>query len=158
MTRSEIHTVVEQHLNAEAAHHAAAAAATYRADAYYEHVPLGVRVTGRDAVRAQYAASFSAVPDSVAVYEGEVIDGDRLVHWGRLQGTVRGSWLGQPATGRAIDLPFVAIIEVRDGSMVGETVHYDLATLCDQAGFSLDAVRAAAASLREAIAGQSRAA
>jgi hypothetical protein len=63
---------------------------------------------------------------------------------------VRGSWLGQPATGRTIDLPFVAIIEVRDGRMAGATVHYDLATLCDQAGFSLDAVRTVATTLREA--------
>ena len=42
--------------------------------------------------------------------------------------------------------------------MVGETVHYDLATLCEQAGFSLDAVRAVAASLREAAARTTRAA
>ncbi len=150
MTSHATPSIVEQHLAAEARHDAAGAAATYHADAYYEHVPLGLTFRGRDAVAAQYAASFAAVPDSVTTYEGEIFDGHRLVHWGRLSGTVRGSWLGQPATGRAIDLPFVAIIEVRDGRMAGETVHYDLATLCDQAGFSLDAVRAVAATLREA--------
>lgn len=150
MTPHEIRTVVEQHLAAEARHDSAAAAATYHADSYYAHVPLGLRFLGRDAVAAQYAASFAALPDSVAAFEGEVIEGDRLVHWGRFRGTVQGSWLGQPATGRTIDLPFVAIIELRDGRMLGETVHYDLATLCDQAGFSLAAVRAAAATLREA--------
>src|SRR5262249_50919130 len=37
-----------------------------------------------------------------------------------------------------------AVIEVRDGRMVGETLHYDLDTLCRQAGYSVDAVRAAA--------------
>ena len=155
MTPDEIRTIVEQHLAAEARHDAAGAAATYRADAYYEHVPLGLRFEGRDAVAAQYAGSFAAVPDSAATYDGEVLEGNRLVHWGRLRGTVRGSLLGQPATGRTIDLPFVAIIEVRDGGMVGETVHYDSATLCDQAGFSLEAVRGVAATLREAAAGRS---
>ncbi len=150
MTPHEIRTVVEQHLAAEARHDAAAAAATYHADSYYEHVPLGFRFVGREAVAAQYAASFAALPDSTVAFEGEALEGDRLVHWGRFRGTVRGSWLGQPATGRAIDLPFVAIIELRDGRMVGETLHYDLATLCDQAGFSLEAVRAAAATLRNA--------
>ena len=42
--------------------------------------------------------------------------------------------------------------------MVGEMVHYDLATPCDQAGFSLDAVRAAADSVREASARSTHAA
>jgi steroid delta-isomerase-like uncharacterized protein len=152
MTPQEIRTVVEQHVAAEARHDAAGAAATYHQDAYYEHVALGLRFTGRDAVAAQYASGFAAVPDSVATFEGEVVEGDRLVHWGRFRGTVRGTWLGQPPTGRVVDLPFIAVVEVRDGRMVGETVHYDLATLCDQAGYSLEAVRAAVAAVREAVA------
>lgn len=149
MTPKETRRVVDEHLAAEARHDPEAAAATYVEDSYYVHVPLGLRFSGRQAVATQYAASFQATPDSEAVIEGETIDGPRMVHWGRFRGTVSGPWLGQAPTGRKVDLPFVAIIELRDGKMLGETVYYDLATLCDQAGFSLPAVVDAARALRE---------
>jgi hypothetical protein len=63
---------------------------------------------------------------------------------------VSGSWLGLGPTHRRLDLPFAAVIEVRDRRMVGETLYYDLDTLCSQAGYSVDAVRAAAERIRAA--------
>jgi steroid delta-isomerase-like uncharacterized protein len=150
MTPVEIRHVIDQHLDAEARHDAAAAAATYAEHSYYQHVPLGLRLEGRDAVAMGYAASFAAMPDSELVEEGRTIEGTRFVHWGRFQATLTGSWLGLPPTGRRIDLPFAAVIELGDGRMVGETLYYDLATLCDQAGYTVDAVRAAAAAVRAA--------
>jgi hypothetical protein len=33
------------------------------------------------------------------------------------------------------------VIEVRDGRMVGETLYYDLETLCRQAGYTIDPLR-----------------
>ena len=86
------------------------------------------------------------------VTEGEAVEGATYLHWGRLQGTVAGSWLGLPATNRRLDLPFAAVIEVRDGLMVGESLYYDLDTLCAQSGHSVEAVRAAADGLRTAAA------
>ncbi len=150
MTPAEIHRVIEEHLAAEARHDAAAAAATYADHGYYHHVPLGLRLDGRDAVAMGYAASFAAMPDSALVEEGRASEGARFVHWGRFQATLTGSWLGLPPTGRRLDLPFAAVIEMRDGRMIGETLYYDLATLCDQAGYTVDAVRAAAAAVRGA--------
>jgi len=77
MTPREIRKIVEEHLAAEARHDAAAAAATYAAHGYYHHVPLGLRLEGRDAVAAGYASSFAAFPDSDIVNDGEVIEGRR---------------------------------------------------------------------------------
>jgi hypothetical protein len=41
-------------------------------------------------------------------------------------------------------VPFTNIVPFKDGLMAGETIYFDLATLCEQAGLSLDEVRAAA--------------
>jgi hypothetical protein len=77
-------------------------------------------------------------------------DGDHYVHWGRFRATLTGAWLGLPPTNRPLDLPFAAVIEVRDGHMIGEALYYDLDTLCTQAGFRVEAVRAAAEAIRRA--------
>jgi steroid delta-isomerase-like uncharacterized protein len=144
MTPQEIRQIVHQHKAAEARHDAVAAAATYAEHGcYYHHVALGLRLEGRDAVAAGYAANFRAYPDSEVVEEGEAVEGQTYVHWGRFRATVMGSWLGLPATHRRLDLPFAAVIEVRDGRMVGETLYYDLDTLCAQAGHAIETVRAA---------------
>jgi steroid delta-isomerase-like uncharacterized protein len=150
MTPQEIREIVHQHLAAEERHAAAAAAATYAPHGYYHHVPLGLRLEGKDAVAAGYAASFAAFPDSDVVNDGEVVEGNTYVHWGRFRATVAGSWLGLPPTNRRLDLPFAAVIEVRDGRMIGETLYYDLDTLCAQSGHTIEAVRAAADGLRRA--------
>lgn len=151
MTHDEMRRILNQHLDAEARHDPVAAAATYADDGYYDVAALGVRFQGRDAVAMQYAASFAAMADSLATIEGEVIEGNRLVHWGTFRGTVTGDLLGQPPTGRSIALPFVGIIEFAAGKMRGERVYYDLATLCDQAGLRVDAVRDSARAMQAAL-------
>ena len=152
MTPQEIRQIVHQHLAAEARHDAAAAAATYVPGGYYHHVPLGLRLEGRDSVARGYASSFAAFPDSEVVNDGEAVEGNSYVHWGRFRGTVAGSWLGLPPTNRHLDLPFAAVIEVRNGRMIGETLYYDLDTLCAQSGHTIEAVRAAAEGIRRAAA------
>ena len=75
MTPQEIRQIVHQHLAAEARHDATAAAATYASHGYYHHVPLGLRLEGRDTVAAGYASSFAAFPDSEVVNDGEAVEG-----------------------------------------------------------------------------------
>jgi len=38
----------------------------------------------------------------------------------------------------------VNVARFRAGRMAGESIHFDLATLCDQAGLPIDKIRAAA--------------
>lgn len=150
MTPQEIRKIIDEHLNAEARHDAAAAAATYAPHGYYHHVPLGLLLEGREAVAAGYASSFAAFPDSEISNEGDVVEANHYVHWGRFRGTLAGSWLGLPPTNRRLDLPFAAVIEVREGRMIGEALYYDLDTLCAQAGHTVEAVRAAVDVIRRA--------
>jgi SnoaL-like polyketide cyclase len=85
--------------------------------------------------------------------EGEVVEGNHYVQWGRFRGTLTGSWLGLPPTNRRLDLPFAAVIEVREGRMIGEALYYDLDTLCTQAGHTVEAVGATADVIRRARGG-----
>lgn len=152
MTRDEIMRIYKEHVAAELAHDSRAAASTYLPDGYYHHMPTGLMFKGREAVALQYASSYASFPDQTFDIEGEVIEGDVLVHWATLRAAVKGPFFGLPPTGRRIALPFVARIAFADGAMAGETLWYDMLTLCDQAGFAPDAVRAAAEQTRQRLA------
>jgi len=152
VTRDEIMKIYRAHVEAELAHDSAGAASTYLPDGTYRHMPTGLFFRGRDQVMLQYAASYLNFPDQTFEIEGEVIEGDTLVHWATLHATAKGPFLGLPPTGKRIALPFVARIEFRDGAMAGETLWYDMLSLCEQAGYSPDAVRAASAAARERFA------
>jgi steroid delta-isomerase-like uncharacterized protein len=150
MQATDIRSLVARHLEAEAAHDGQRAASYYAPDGYYENVPLGLRFAGRDAVAFQYDASYAAMPDGAVAIDGEVVDETGLVHWGTLRAHLSGPFLGLPATGRSVQLPFMARYEVRDGRIRGETLFWDLATFCDQAGLPLAEIQAAARMLRDA--------
>ncbi len=152
MTRDEIMRIYTEHVNAELAHDSAKAASTYLPDGTYRHVPTGLFFRGRDAVQMQYAMSYVSFPDQSFDVEREVLDGNTLVHWGTLKGTARGPFLGLPPTNRPIALPFVAAIEFGNGAMAGETLWYDMLTLCEQAGLPFDAVQKASAEARRRFA------
>ncbi|MYT24999.1 hypothetical protein GTW69_32795, partial [Streptomyces sp. SID7760] len=71
---------------------------------------------------------------------------DVIVVWGVLRGTSRGPWLGVPPGGGTFAVPFTNVVPFQDGLMTGESLYFDLATLCAQAGLDLARVRAAATS------------
>lgn len=148
MTRDEMKEIAERHLAAEARHDAEAAAATYGEDSFYENTGFGIRFRGRSGVALQYAASFAAIPDSEAVIEGEAYGDDVIVHWGTFRGTIKGEFMGLPPTGRRIDLPFAGVLFFKDGLMQGERIFFDLATLCEQAGYRLEDAQASLRALR----------
>jgi len=148
VTRDEIMRIYREHIAAELAHDSVRAASTYLADGYYHHMPTGLRCHGRGQVRLQYAASYVNFPDQSFEIENEVVEGNVLMHSATLYGTARGPFLGLPPTGRPVALPFVARIEFRDGAMAGETLWYDMLTLCEQAGYDPDDVRRASAAAR----------
>jgi hypothetical protein len=87
---------------------------------------------------------FRAFPDLAPDDVGSAFGDDVMVVWGTLEGSSGGEWMGVPPTGRRFSVPFANVTPFRDGLMEGETIYFDLATLCEQTGLPLDAVRAAA--------------
>ncbi len=144
MDPSEMERLFTIHRAAEAARDFDGVMATFTEDCYLETVPLGRRTSGRDATRAAYAAMFTAFPDLAPDDQGAAFGDGVMVAWGTLHGTSRGEWLGVPAGGGPFSVPFTNVSTFRDGLMAGESIYFDLATLCEQASLPLDAVRAGA--------------
>ena len=136
----------EAHREAEAGRDIDTILETFAKDCFLETMPLGLRSEGKDAVRAAYEMQFfSAFPDLAPDDQGMAYADDAIAVWGTLRGTSRGEWLGVPPGGGAFSVPFANVVPFRDGLMAGELIYFDLATLCEQAGISLQEVRAAAA-------------
>jgi hypothetical protein len=73
-----------------------------------------------------------------------------MVVWGTLRGSSGGDWMGVSPSGRAFAVPFANVTPFRDGLMAGESIYFDLATLCEQAALPIDQVRAGAKERAEA--------
>lgn len=69
---------------------------------------------------------------------------DAMVAWGVLRGTSGGAWLGVPPSGGSFAVPFTNVARFSGDLMTGESIYFDLATLCEQAALPLDEIRAAA--------------
>jgi steroid delta-isomerase-like uncharacterized protein len=150
MTPEEMEALFRVHREAEARRDFDAIIDTFTDDCYLETVPLGTRSEGRAAARAAYEAYFTAFPDLAPEDDGFAYGDGVLVTWGHLRGTSGGEWLGVPPSGGSFAVPFTNVTTFAGGRMAGETISFDLATLCEQAALPLDAIRAAAAARRAA--------
>ena len=144
MNRDEMLRLFQQHRKAEAARDFDAIMETFVADCYLETVPLDLRIEGRAAARKAYEGYFAAFPDLAPEDQDYAFGDDVVVTWGTLRGTSRGAWLGVPPSGRSFAIQFVNVARFRAGLMAGESIHFDLASLCAQGGLPIEAIRAAA--------------
>ena len=117
---------------------------TFTENCYLETIALGSRSEGQAAARAAYVAYFTAFPDLTPDDRGVAFGDNVMVAWGFLNGTSGGDWLGVPPSGQRFAVPFTNVATFADGLMMGESIYFDLATLCEQASLPLDAVRRAA--------------
>jgi predicted ester cyclase len=148
MDRSTMERIFRQHRDAEAARDLDSILETFIEDCFLLTTPLGLRSEGGSAVRAAYEGYFSAFPDLAPEDKGIAFSDDAVVVWGYLRGTSGGEWMGVAPSGGSFAVPFANVAPFRDGLMAGEIIYFDLATLCEQAGLPLDAVRAGAAARR----------
>ncbi len=148
MDQDEMMSLFRVHREAEARRDYDSVMDTFTADCYLETVALGTRSEGREAARAAYVGYFTAFPDLAPEDEGFAGGDDFLVSWGTLRGTSEGPWLDVPPGGGSFAVRFTNVSAFKDGLMHGETIYFDLATLCEQAGVPLEPIRAAAAARR----------
>ena len=141
----------ERHRDAEAAHDYDAILATFVEDCFLETHPLGLRSDGKAVVRTAYEGYFTAFPDLTPDDKGVALGDDVMVVWGTLQGTSGGDWMGVPPSGHSFAVPFANVTPFRDGRMAGESIYFDLATLCEQAALPVVDVRAGAKERAEAL-------
>lgn len=144
MDHNEILRLFHLHREAEAARDFDAILATFVEDSFLDTVALGLRSVGRAAVRAAYEGYFTAFPDLSPDDEGYAFGENAVVTWGTLRGTSGGNWLGIPPSGGTFAVQFVNVAPCQDGLMAGESIYFDLATLCEQASLPLNEIRTAA--------------
>jgi SnoaL-like polyketide cyclase len=148
---AEMQRLFGRHRDAEAARDIEAILATFVEDCFLETHPLGLRSQGRAAVRVAYGGYFTAFPDLMPEDEGQAFGDDVMIVWGTLQGTSGGEWMGVSPSGHSFAVPFANVTPFREGLMAGESIYFDLATLCEQAALPLDEVRAGAKERAEAL-------
>ena len=151
MGKQEMQRLFERHRDAEAARDYDAILATFVEDCFLETHPLGLRSEGREAARAAYEGYFTAFPDLDPDDQGQAFGDDVMVVWGALRGTSGGEWVGVPPSGGSFAVPFANVTPFRDGLILGESIYFDLVTLCEQAGLPLDEVRAGAKARAEEL-------
>jgi steroid delta-isomerase-like uncharacterized protein len=151
MTPDDMQRLFQRHREAEAARDYDAVLATFVEDCFLETHPLGLRSEGRAAARAAYEGYFTAFPDLAPGDEGVAFGDDVMVVWGTLRGTSGGDWVGVPPSGGTFAVPFANVVPFKDGLMEGESIYFDLATLCEQARLPIDQVRAGAKARAEAL-------
>ena len=151
MTPDDMQRLFRQHREAEAARDYDAILATFVEDCFLDTHPLGLRSEGRAAARAAYVGYFTAFPDLAPDDEGVAFGDDVMVVWGTLRGTSGGDWVGVPPSGGTFAVPFANVTPFKDGLMKGESIYFDLATLCEQARLPIDQVRAGAKARAEVL-------
>lgn len=77
---------------------------------------------------------YQAFPDMGRVFDDFVITPDKQVVRFHLLGTHQEDFLGVPASGQPIDVPCLAILQIRDGKVARLDGIVDLATILQQIG------------------------
>jgi steroid delta-isomerase-like uncharacterized protein len=117
--------LAREHFAAESAHDAARTLATLADDITYRVVASGVVLHSKVEVARYYDVWWKAFPDVTIEIKRLVATGEWVIAENVATATHRGPFLGLPPTGLRVAQHLCALIRVRDGKMVEETVYYD---------------------------------
>jgi predicted SnoaL-like aldol condensation-catalyzing enzyme len=79
---------------------------------------------GREGFKKFFETTFQAIPDFKYTLRKIVADGDYVFIHCTTTGTHNGTWIGEPATGNALDFDVVDMFRLQDG-LIAE--HWDVA-------------------------------
>jgi steroid delta-isomerase-like uncharacterized protein len=90
----------------------------YAPDAVYHGG--GDAIKGRDNIVAFLDGYFTAFPDMKLTIEDIFAEGDRVFSRVRAEGTNKGAFMGQPPTGKRVDLRWIMNVARVDGGLIAE--------------------------------------
>jgi len=109
-------------------------AAQYFIPNYVDHAtPPGIP-PGLDGFKAFFAAFRAAFPDLHYTIEDNIAEGDRVVQRATASGTMKGDFLGMPATGKNATWAEIHIVRVKDGKIVEHWASVDQLGMLQQLG------------------------
>jgi steroid delta-isomerase-like uncharacterized protein len=97
--------------------------------------PPGVPPTAEGA-KAFFGMFHSAFPDLHATVDDVIAEGDRVVQRRTTSGTMRGDFMGMPASGKQASWSGIHIIRFADGKLVEHWSVVDLIGMLTQLGFA----------------------
>jgi steroid delta-isomerase-like uncharacterized protein len=141
MLPEEMEEVLIRHQSALNAHDVDGALAYCAEDCYYENVPQGLRVEGRDELASFYESFLDAFPDLEFGPEGLAYGRNTTVVWGSMRGTHLGEFMGVEATGRQLEVPLALVLGFEKGLVASGRSFVDVGSMCDQLGIRYQAVK-----------------
>ena len=107
--------------------------ADFGPDGYDEEVGTGRRFTPQESA-ANARAWKAAFPDARGTITSKVVEGNRGAAEIVWRGTNRGSLMGNPPTGRTVEVRSVVVIETDAGKITRSTHYIDVAGMMAQLG------------------------
>ena len=101
---------------------------------FVELDPFPGQQQGREGLKAVLGMLIAAFPDMHWVVKEMVAEGDKVVTRFAWTGTHRGTFLGIPATGRAVEVKGVVIDRLENGLMADSRILMDTMGLMQQLG------------------------
>jgi len=86
----------------------------------------------RAAWLAQGKTFYDGFPDGHFHFDHEVVTNDTAVFMGTWSGTHKAPFMGIPATGRRVAIPFIVATQIEDGKVVRHWGQLDTASLVQQ--------------------------
>lgn len=84
---------------------------------YTEHTARPGLPPGREGIRAFFTAFRAAFPDAKFVILQEMTEGDKHVAYVQASGTMKGDFMGMPATNKSATWTEMHMVRVRDGKI-----------------------------------------
>jgi steroid delta-isomerase-like uncharacterized protein len=131
---SRVERVLKSYAEAKNRHDVSAVVALCHPEGSYESIGLPDGAQGREALTSFYSQLFELLPDYRGEFDGQAVNGDTAVIWGRFSGTISTTALGEQAVGRHIEVPVTFVCTFRDGLVYCDTGYFDAATVYRQAG------------------------
>ena len=106
-------------------------------DIIYHDVTLSP-AKGMDGIKAFAEGWITASPDFTVYIEEFVVQGNTVVHVGRISGNITGEYFGAPGPNKPFDCMFCQVAVVEDGKLKYVRDHWDSFTMMQQMGWKTD--------------------
>lgn len=134
VTRQEAIEIVERLAAVKSRQAVDEAVEIYHPDGVLLCPPFQSGSHGRDEIRTSLERFFALLPDYTVELDGYGMDGGRLAAWGTIRFTLQRTFDGTAPNGRQVAAPVFILLEFRDGHVVWESFHFDLADVARQSG------------------------
>jgi predicted ester cyclase len=132
VTRQEAIEIVERLAAVKSRQAVDEAVEIYHPDGVLLCPPFRSEAHGRDEIRTSLVRFFGLLPDYTVELDGYGIDGVRLAAWGTIRFTLQRTLDGTEPNGHQVATPVFILFEFRDGHVVWESFHFDLADVARQ--------------------------